>query len=146
MTWIITESVSATNTPPMMKSTISWRTITAMVPSAAPSASAPTSPMNTSAGYALNHRKPRPALASAGDIRKLQIPREDRVAAHVGKDAERRADHHRRHDGETVEAVRQIDGVARADDHAVSERDESPDAERIRDRLDERHDEVGLRW
>jgi len=43
-------SVSATNTPPMMNSTISWRTITAMVPSAAPSASAPTSPMNTSAG------------------------------------------------------------------------------------------------
>ena len=46
----ITETVSMTNTPPMMNSTISWRTITAMVPSAAPSASAPTSPMNTSAG------------------------------------------------------------------------------------------------
>ena len=46
-TWIITERVSITNTPPMMNSTTSWRTITAMVPSAAPSASAPTSPMKT---------------------------------------------------------------------------------------------------
>ena len=34
-TWIITDSVSITNTPPMMNSTTSWRTITAMVPSAA---------------------------------------------------------------------------------------------------------------
>ena len=67
-TWIITDRVSATNTPPMMNSTISWRTITAMVPSAAPNASAPTSPMNTSAGYALNHRKPSPAPASAPQI------------------------------------------------------------------------------
>ena len=49
-TCTITDRVSATNRPPMMKSTTSWRTITAMVPSAAPSASAPTSPMKTSAG------------------------------------------------------------------------------------------------
>ena len=34
-TWI-TDSVSTTNTPPMMKSTISCRTITAMVPGARP--------------------------------------------------------------------------------------------------------------
>ena len=49
-TWIITDSVSTTNTPPMMNSTISWRTTRATMPSAAPSASAPTSPMKTSAG------------------------------------------------------------------------------------------------
>src|SRR3546814_806195 len=49
-TWIITDSVSMTNTPPMITSTSSWRTITAMVPSTAPSASAPMSPMNTIAG------------------------------------------------------------------------------------------------
>ncbi|MNG35548.1 hypothetical protein D3C84_1223150 [compost metagenome] len=49
-TWMITDRVSMTNTPPMMNSTISWRTITAMVPSAAPRASAPTSPMKTWAG------------------------------------------------------------------------------------------------
>ncbi len=52
----------------MMNSTISCRTITAMVPSAAPSESAPTSPMNTSAGYALNQRKPSPAPAIAPQI------------------------------------------------------------------------------
>src|SRR3989304_2267917 len=61
----MTEIVSATNTPPMMNSTISCRAITATVPSAAPSESAPTSPMNTSAGYALNQRNPRPPPASA---------------------------------------------------------------------------------
>ncbi|KAG1583867.1 hypothetical protein G6F46_015051 [Rhizopus delemar] len=40
-TWIITDSVSITNTPPMITSTSSWRVITAIVPSTAPSASAP---------------------------------------------------------------------------------------------------------
>src|SRR5436190_8127315 len=64
-TWIITETASTTKMPPMIASTISCRTITAMVPSAPPSASAPTSPMNTCAGYALNHRKARPAPAIA---------------------------------------------------------------------------------
>src|SRR5690606_23308747 len=49
-TWIITDSVSITKMPPMTTSTSSWRTITAMVPSTAPSASAPMSPMNTMAG------------------------------------------------------------------------------------------------
>ncbi|KAG0905601.1 hypothetical protein G6F32_017151 [Rhizopus arrhizus] len=54
----------------MMNSTISWRTITAMVPSAPPSASAPTSPMNTWAGYALNHKKasPAPPIAAQSTI------------------------------------------------------------------------------
>ena len=56
-----------------------------------------------------------------------------------------RADHHRRHDGEAVEAVGEVDRVARADDDEVRQRDEAPDAERIRDRLEERHDQVGLR-
>ena len=46
----VTDSASTTKMPPMMASTISWRTMTAMVPSAAPSASAPTSPMKTCAG------------------------------------------------------------------------------------------------
>ena len=49
-TCIITDSVSMTKMPPITSSTASWRTITAMVPSAAPSASAPMSPMNTIAG------------------------------------------------------------------------------------------------
>ena len=46
----MTDTVSSTKMPPMMKNTISCRVITATVPSAAPSASAPTSPMNTCAG------------------------------------------------------------------------------------------------
>ena len=65
-TWIITDSASTTKTPPMIASAISCRVITAIVPSAPPSASAPTSPMNTCAGCALNHRnaKPAPAIAA----------------------------------------------------------------------------------
>src|SRR5690606_32843210 len=54
VTCIITDSVSTTNPPPMMNRTISCRTITAIVPSAPPSARAPTSPMNTRPGEALN--------------------------------------------------------------------------------------------
>ena len=49
-TWIITDSVSMTKMPPMTTRMSSWRTITATAPSAAPSASAPMSPMNTIAG------------------------------------------------------------------------------------------------
>src|SRR6185436_1374959 len=40
-TCTITDKASTTKMPPMMASTISWRTMTAMVPSAPPSASAP---------------------------------------------------------------------------------------------------------
>src|SRR5690606_38800920 len=46
----ITEAVSSTKMPPISSTTISWRTTTATVPRAPPSASAPTSPMNTCAG------------------------------------------------------------------------------------------------
>ena len=49
-TCAITDSVSMTKMPPTITSTISWRTMTAMQPSVAPSASAPTSPMKTMAG------------------------------------------------------------------------------------------------
>ena len=49
-TCTMTDTVSTTNTPPMISSTISWRTTTATTPSAAPSASAPMSPMKTCAG------------------------------------------------------------------------------------------------
>src|SRR6185312_2567627 len=61
----ITDAVSTTNKPPITSRMISWRTITATQPIAAPIASAPTSPMNTCAGYVLNHRKPRPAPVNA---------------------------------------------------------------------------------
>ena len=65
LTCSITDSTSATNTPPMMPSTISCRVITATVPRPPPKASAPTSPMKTCAGWALNHKNARPAPASA---------------------------------------------------------------------------------
>ena len=48
-----------------MASTISCLVTTATAPSAPPIASEPVSPMNTMAGGALNHRKPRPAPISA---------------------------------------------------------------------------------
>ncbi len=44
--------------PPMIASTISCRTMTATVPSAAPIESAPISPMKIWAGYVLNHKSP----------------------------------------------------------------------------------------
>ncbi len=45
--------------PPMKNSRISCLMITATVPMAPPKASEPTSPMKTSAGWALYQRKPR---------------------------------------------------------------------------------------
>ena len=64
-TWMMTETVSTTNRPPTIISTISCLVATATAPSAPPSASEPVSPMNTAAGGALNHRKPSPAPISA---------------------------------------------------------------------------------
>ncbi|MNW08883.1 hypothetical protein D3C71_2057500 [compost metagenome] len=65
VTCSITDSASTTKMPPIMASTISCRTMMAIVPRAAPSANAPTSPMNTCAGCALNHRNASPAPAMA---------------------------------------------------------------------------------
>src|SRR6185436_10302270 len=64
-TWMITDSASITNTPPTMPSSSSCLMRMATVPSAAPSASEPTSPMNTSAGYELYQRNPNEAPTSA---------------------------------------------------------------------------------
>src|SRR5512134_423666 len=65
VTWEITEIASTTNTPPATTNTNSCLLINATIPSAAPNASEPTSPINICAGYALNHRKPIPAATSA---------------------------------------------------------------------------------
>ena len=65
ITWIITDSASITNTPPTSSSsssTLRKIAIAAIVP---PSAIAPVSPMNTSAGHALNQRKPIAAPITA---------------------------------------------------------------------------------
>ena len=49
------------NSPPMIGSDSSVLVASATKPSAPPSDSAPTSPMNTWAGWVLNQRKPMPA-------------------------------------------------------------------------------------
>src|SRR4051795_1278122 len=60
-----TDSASSTKTPPTMTSTNSCLMRSAIVPSAAPSASDPTSPMKMSAGYELYQRNPNDAPTSA---------------------------------------------------------------------------------
>src|SRR5216117_3128115 len=62
---MITDSTSSTNTPPTMTSSSSCLMRMATVPSAAPSASDPTSPMKMSAGYELYQRNPSDAPTSA---------------------------------------------------------------------------------
>ena len=120
----------------MMASTISCLVATAIAPSMPPSASEPVSPMKIEAGGALNQRKPRPGadhraaqhrqFAGAGDVVDLQIVGEHRVADEIGDQAEAcRGDHHR-HDGEAVEAVGQVHGVAGADDDEGAEEHEEP--------------------
>ena len=64
-TWIITDSASATNTPPTSTSQNSRLMSTATTPSAPPRASEPVSPMNTSAGWQLYQRKPSAAPSTA---------------------------------------------------------------------------------
>ena len=64
-TWMMTETVSTTKSPPTIASTISCLVATASPPSAPPRASEPVSPMNTAAGGALNHRKPSAAPTNA---------------------------------------------------------------------------------
>jgi hypothetical protein len=61
----MTESASSTKTPPMMTSRNSDFSRIATAPSAPPMASEPVSPMKTSAGCALNQRKPSAAPTSA---------------------------------------------------------------------------------
>ena len=61
----ITESASATNTPPTSTSQNSRLMSTATMPSAPPSISEPVSPMNTSAGWQFHHRKPSAAPKTA---------------------------------------------------------------------------------
>src|SRR3954447_23993810 len=60
-----TDSPSSMNTPPTMNSSSSCLMSMAMVASAAPSASEPTSPMKISAGYELYQRNPSDAPTSA---------------------------------------------------------------------------------
>ena len=86
------------------------------------------------AGGALNHRKPRPGadqraaddgqLAGALHVVDLQVAGELGVAGQVGDEPEGGGGDHHRHDGEAVEAVGEVDGVAGAGDHEDAEQDE----------------------
>ncbi|MNT12191.1 hypothetical protein D3C72_1471110 [compost metagenome] len=84
-------------------------------------------------------------LAGARNVRDEQVARIRGVTRQIGEQAQSRAHHHGWHDGQTIEAVGEIDGVAGADDDAIGQRDEAPHAQRIADGLEERHDQVGLR-
>ena len=58
ITWMITDSASATKMAPITISRISVLVITAIAAMAPPRAYEPVSPMKTAAGNELNHRKP----------------------------------------------------------------------------------------
>ena len=58
-TWMITDKVSITKTPPTINSKTSFFRRIANVPKAAPVDNEPTSPIKISAGLALNHKKPK---------------------------------------------------------------------------------------
>ena len=132
----MTDTASSTNSPPIMASTISCLTATAIAPSMPPSASEPVSPMKIEAGGALNQRKPRPGaeqraaehreFAGAGDVVDLQIVGEHRVAGEIGDHAEARGRDHDGHDGEAVEAVGEVHRIAGADDDEGAEDHEEP--------------------
>ena len=64
------------------------------------------------------------------------------MAGYIGEHAERAADENGRHDREAVQPVGKIHGVRGADDDEEGEHDEAERAERIRDELEEGHDEL----
>ena len=98
--------------------------VSAQNASAAPSASAPTSPMKIRAGAAFHHRKPRQPPAKAGgehahvervDDRAVDVGVAERP---VGDDRERAEAHQRRSGGQAVETVGHVDRVRGGpDDH-----------------------------
>ena len=83
-------------------------------------------------------------LTDAGDVGNLQIARELEIAGRIGEHAERARHHDGGHDRETIEAIREIHGVAGADDHEIREGDEQHDAHRHGNALEERHVQRGL--
>src|SRR5699024_7596902 len=70
ITWIITDNVSKTNTPPIITSSISIFVIIAIPAIAAPSDKEPVSPINNLAGWALKTKNPSsaPTVANANIV------------------------------------------------------------------------------
>ncbi|MNU31822.1 hypothetical protein D3C71_203500 [compost metagenome] len=79
----------------------------------------------------------------ARHVRDQQVLSEFHVTRQVAEDAEATADHHGWHDRQTVEAVSQVDCVARTDDHEVSQHDET-EAQRNAVVLEHRQDQRGF--
>ena len=71
---------------------------------------------------AAQHRE----FAGAGDVVDLQIVGEHRVAGQIRDHAEAGGGDHDRDDGETVETVGQVHGIAGADHHERAEQHEEP--------------------
>ena len=109
--------------------------------------------MKISAGYELYQRNPRLAptsepqkIVSSADGRKVheqQIVRQDAVPRHVRECGECCRRDRKRADGEPVEAVGQVHGVRRADQHDNRKRDVPP-AEIRNERLEKRKDQPGV--
>ncbi len=55
-----------------------------------------------------------------------QISRKIKISAEICENRKRTGDHDRRHDCKPVESVGKIDGIARADNNKISQRDEKP--------------------
>ena len=134
-TWMTTDRVTATNSPPSTTSSSSVRVTIASPDISPPSASEPVSPMKIRAGAVFHHRKPRQApIADGGDQRDVERVA-DGVAAVDGQrgaavvaELPERDDHvggedHRRAAGrQAVEAVGQVHRVGEPRDEQVRER------------------------
>ena len=68
-------------------------------------------------------------LARARDVREEQVLGVHRAAGDVGKHAQGRAHHHHRHDGQAIEPVGEVDGIAGAHDDQVGQDDEAQHAQ-----------------
>ena len=138
--------------PPTITRISSCLVTTASVPSAPPSESDPTSPMKTSAGMGVVPEEAEAGaeqraaeddqLAASRDIQDLEIIGDDLVPAQVHDYGVCRRGDADQPDGQTVQAVGQVDGVGRADDDDHDKRNVEP-AQVDEQLLHERHGQMG---
>ena len=84
-------------------------------------------------------------LTGAWDVGEKQVLGINRATRHVSKDPQRRTHHHDRHDGQAIESVSQIHGIARTHDHQVGEDDKTEHTQGVADLLEEGQQQAGLR-
>ena len=131
-----TERVSRTNTPPRIRTRISFLRMRATTPRTPPRERLPVSPIHTSAGWALNQRKPTAAPTTARqntaisppalDERDLQVVGEVHAAADVGQHGQREPHHDDQADRQPVQPVGEVDRVGIAHHQDDGERDVQP--------------------